>query len=96
MSLCRLEGALVAMDPEDGAVRVLVGGRDYYESNFNRATQVAANHLFEENLNPVLFGLAVVTMSLLRILLCEYVQALRPPGSTFKPVVYLTALSEGL
>ncbi|GJP51060.1 hypothetical protein CLOM_g10229 [Closterium sp. NIES-68] len=57
----RLEGAMVAMDPLSGAVRVLVGGRDYYESCFNRATQ-----------------------------------ALRPPGSTFKPVVYLTALAEGI
>lgn len=31
---------MVAIDPMTGAVRVLVGGRDYYESNFNRATQV--------------------------------------------------------
>ena len=31
---------MVAIDPTSGAVRVLVGGRDYYESNFNRATQV--------------------------------------------------------
>lgn len=31
---------MVAIDPVRGAVRVLVGGRDYYESNFNRATQV--------------------------------------------------------
>ena len=30
-------GALVSMDP-DGAVRALVGGRDYGESQFNRAT----------------------------------------------------------
>jgi penicillin-binding protein 1A len=34
-----LQGALVAMDPEDGAVRVMVGGRDFTESRFNRATQ---------------------------------------------------------
>ena len=39
---------------------MLVGGRDYYESPFNRA-----------------------------------VQARRPPGSTFKPLVYLAALAEG-
>jgi len=32
------EGALVAMTP-DGAVRAMVGGRDYNESQFNRATQ---------------------------------------------------------
>src|SRR5271168_2568871 len=32
------EGALVAMSP-DGAVRAMVGGRDYDQSQFNRATQ---------------------------------------------------------
>jgi penicillin-binding protein 1A len=32
------QGALVAMTP-DGAVRAMVGGRDYNESQFNRATQ---------------------------------------------------------
>jgi len=32
------EGALVAMSP-DGAVRAMVGGRDYKRSQFNRATQ---------------------------------------------------------
>jgi len=32
------QGALVAMSP-DGAVRAMVGGRDYRESQFNRATQ---------------------------------------------------------
>ncbi len=36
----RMEGAMVAIDPMTGAVRALVGGRDYYESNFNRSTQV--------------------------------------------------------
>jgi penicillin-binding protein 1A len=35
----RMEGAMVAIDPMTGAVRALVGGRDYYESNFNRSTQ---------------------------------------------------------
>jgi penicillin-binding protein 1A len=32
------QGALVAMSP-DGAVRAMVGGRDYTQSQFNRATQ---------------------------------------------------------
>jgi penicillin-binding protein 1A len=54
------QGALVAMTP-DGAVRALVGGRDYGDSQFNRATQ-----------------------------------ALRQPGSAFKPFVYLAALEQGL
>ena len=32
-------GALVSLDPEDGAVEALLGGFDYYESKFNRAVQ---------------------------------------------------------
>jgi penicillin-binding protein 1A len=34
-----LQGALVAMDPTTGYVRAMVGGRDFNESRFNRATQ---------------------------------------------------------
>ena len=55
-----LQGSFVAMDPRTGAVRALVGGRDYDDSKFNRATQ-----------------------------------ALRQPGSTFKPIVYSTAIQNG-
>jgi penicillin-binding protein 1A len=53
------QGAMVVMDP-DGAVRAMVGGRDYGQSQFNRATD-----------------------------------ALRQPGSSFKPYVYAAALTYG-
>src|SRR5438093_8988468 len=53
------QAAAVLMDT-DGSVRAMVGGRDYGESQFNRATD-----------------------------------ALRQPGSSFKPYVYATALSNG-
>jgi penicillin-binding protein 1A len=56
-----LQGALVAMDPRNGAVRAMIGGRDFDDSKFNRATQ-----------------------------------ALRQPGSTFKPIVYADAIHSGL
>ncbi|HYW30677.1 MAG TPA: PBP1A family penicillin-binding protein [Gemmatimonas sp.] len=56
-----LQGAFVAVDPRTGAVRAMVGGRDFGDSKFNRA-----------------------------------VQALRQPGSTFKPIVYAAAVHEGL
>ena len=55
-----LQGAFVAMDPRTGAVRAMVGGRDFGDSKFNRA-----------------------------------VQAQRQPGTTFKPVMYATAVHEG-
>ncbi|MFI5341236.1 MAG: penicillin-binding protein 1A [Candidatus Methylomirabilales bacterium] len=34
-----LEGALVALDPRDGAIKALIGGYDFDRSKFNRATQ---------------------------------------------------------
>lgn len=53
-------GALVLMDPHNGAIRAVMGGYDFYHSKFNRATQ-----------------------------------ALRQPGSSFKPIIYSAALSRG-
>ncbi len=34
-----LEGALVALDPRDGAIKAMIGGYDFDRSKFNRATQ---------------------------------------------------------
>jgi 1A family penicillin-binding protein len=34
-----LQAALIALDPQTGHVRAMVGGRDFNESNFNRAVQ---------------------------------------------------------
>jgi len=53
------QAAAVVLDL-DGSIRAMVGGRDYGQSQFNRATD-----------------------------------ALRQPGSSFKPYVYATALSNG-
>lgn len=54
------QAAIVVMEI-DGALRAMVGGRDYGESQFNRATD-----------------------------------ALRQPGSAFKPFVYATAFMNGM
>ena len=56
----RVKQAGVVVLDLDGAVRAMVGGRDYGQSQFNRATD-----------------------------------ALRQPGSSFKPYVYATALMNG-
>jgi len=53
------QGAILAMDT-DGNITALVGGYDFYDSQFNRATQ-----------------------------------ALRQPGSSFKPFVYAAAIDKG-
>ena len=56
-----LQGAIVAIDPEDGDVLALVGGRSYADSHFDRA-----------------------------------LNALRQPGSAFKPIVYATAIADSV
>ena len=37
--LPKVEAALVSLDPDNGAIRALVGGFSFFESNFNRVTQ---------------------------------------------------------
>jgi penicillin-binding protein 1A len=56
-----LQGMFLAMDQHTGEIRAMIGGRDYEDSKFNRATQ-----------------------------------ALRQPGSTFKPIVYTAAIASGI
>ncbi|MFB2552250.1 penicillin-binding protein 1A [Ensifer soli] len=56
----KVQGGLVAMDPQTGRVLAMAGGFSYAQSEFNRATQ-----------------------------------AMRQPGSSFKPFVYAAALDNG-
>jgi penicillin-binding protein 1A len=56
-----IQGALLAIDLRSGQIKAMVGGFDFWETQFNRATQ-----------------------------------ALRQPGSAFKPFVYLTAFEQGM
>lgn len=56
-----VEGGLIALDPDKGAIRAMVGGYDFNRSEYNRA-----------------------------------VQAHRQPGSAFKPIIYATAINQGM
>jgi penicillin-binding protein 1A len=56
-----LQGMFLALDAGTGEIRAMIGGRDFDDSKFNRATQ-----------------------------------ALRQPGSTFKPFVYAAAIASGI
>jgi penicillin-binding protein 1A len=60
VQLPQVEASLVSIDPNDGAVRALVGGFDFNRNKFNHVTQ-----------------------------------ALRQPGSSFKPFIYSAALEKG-
>ncbi|MBA3343551.1 MAG: PBP1A family penicillin-binding protein [Gemmatimonadaceae bacterium] len=52
-----LQGAFVALDPRNGAVRAMVGGRDFYDSKFNRATQ--ARRQPGSAFKPIVYATAV-------------------------------------
>lgn len=55
-----VNGALISIDPNNGAIRALTGGYDYYDSNagnFNRATQ--AERQPGSNFKPFLYSAAL-------------------------------------
>jgi penicillin-binding protein 1A len=41
MQTAYLQGAVVSIDPTNGHIRALIGGRDFNDSNFNRAVQAS-------------------------------------------------------
>lgn len=55
--LPRVQGALVSLDPGNGAVRALVGGFDYRHSKFNRVTQ--ARRQPGSNFKPFIYSAAL-------------------------------------
>lgn len=57
----QVQAALLAVDIKSGRIKAMVGGNNFWDSQFNRA-----------------------------------IQAKRQPGSAFKPIVYLTALQQGI
>ncbi len=52
-----VSGALVSMNPNDGAILALTGGFDYYLGKFNRATQ--ARRQAGSNLKPFIYSAAL-------------------------------------
>lgn len=52
-----VEGALVALDPKDGAVLALAGGYDFTINSFNRATQ--AQRQPGSGFKPILYAAAL-------------------------------------
>ncbi len=55
--LPRVQGALVALDPQNGAIRSLVGGFSFYHNKFNRAVQ--AYRQPGSNIKPFLYTAAL-------------------------------------
>ncbi|MES0874850.1 penicillin-binding protein 1A [Sinimarinibacterium thermocellulolyticum] len=55
--LPQVQGALVALDPDDGAIEALVGGFDFHAGKFNRATQ--ARRQAGSGFKPFLYAAAM-------------------------------------
>src|SRR5690606_32521563 len=53
----QVSGALVSLRPRDGAILALVGGFDFYQSSFNRATQ--ASRQPGSSLKPFIYAAAL-------------------------------------
>lgn len=51
------EAALVSLDPQTGAIKALVGGKDYFTSKFNRATQ--AKRQSGSSFKPFVYAAAI-------------------------------------
>ena len=55
--LPKVSGAIISIRPTDGAILSLVGGFDFYQSNFNRATQ--AERQAGSSLKPFIYSAAL-------------------------------------
>lgn len=55
--LPEVSSAFVALDPKDGAIQAIVGGYNFYQSQFNRATQ--AERQVGSNIKPFVYSAAL-------------------------------------
>ncbi len=82
-----LQGALVAIDPSNGYIKAMVGGRDYASSKFNRATQ--AHRQPGSAFKPFLYTAAIDRgYTQASTLTCEPVEFPQGTGSPYKPTDY--------
>lgn len=83
-----LQGAFVAIDPRNGHVRALVGGRDFDDSTFDRA--VDAQRQAGSAYKPFVFAAALEAGASPATLLTDLSSTTRIPGGTWRPKVSST------
>ncbi len=83
-----VQGAVVCMDPETGEVKVMVGGRDFRESQFNRAIQ--AKRQPGSAFKPLIYAAALDWgMTPSRIIIdAPFISDRTPEGGAWKPKNY--------
>ncbi|HAM35717.1 MAG TPA: hypothetical protein DEB40_14175 [Elusimicrobia bacterium] len=86
VSRLKTQAALAALDPEDGRVLALVGGRDFAESQFNRATQ--ARRQPGSAFKPFLYGAAIEKGYTPATTLDDRPRAFSGPEGTWRPKNY--------
>lgn len=82
-----LQGALIALDPATGDVKAMVGGRDFGDSKFNRATQ--ARRQPGSVFKPFVYAAAVASgIPASRVMLDAPVNLYMPDGTRWSPRNY--------
>jgi penicillin-binding protein 1A len=82
-----LQGVFIAMDPETGAIRAMIGGRDFDDSKFNRATQ--ARRQPGSIFKPFVYTAAIASgIPVSRTLLDAPVNVDMPDGTVWSPRNY--------
>lgn len=78
-----LQVALVALDIKNGQIKALVGGRDYYKSQFNRAF---APRQPGSTFKPFVYSLAIEKgLTSADMMMCEEVEFELPNGDVYRP-----------
>ena len=80
-----LQGAFVAIDPRNGHVRALVGGRDFDDSTFDRA--IDAQRQAGSAYKPFVFAAALEAGASPATLLTDLSSSTRIPSGTWRPNV---------
>ncbi len=82
-----LQGSLIALDPATGDVKAMIGGRDYAESKFNRATQ--ARRQPGSVFKPFVFTAAIASgIPASRVMLDAPVNLYMPDSTRWSPRNY--------
>lgn len=81
-----LQAALVAVDPRNGQIKALIGGRNYQASSYNR---VFSRRQPGSTFKPFMYSLAIDSgFTPADMIMCEEVEYELPDGSIYRPEDY--------
>lgn len=81
----KLNGGMMSIEPHSGQIKVLIGGYDFKQSQFNRATQ--AFRQTGSSFKPILFALALrAGIPMDTIFIDEPIEMTMPNGTIWRPM----------